>query len=165
MLPLRSRDLLGYIAHDEKQNLKETVKEYLCWRQYKTRYPTLLKKIEQGDREAKEKLNTIFTKQGHFRLRIYRQLGREYVRSWNEDNRWWLLEWRDHIPHWKLSEVIRKMTDMGFAPENSRQTRKLQKEEEYYGQNYDKFTDRIRKMLNEMKISTRGGRRGRPRNN
>ncbi len=165
--PSRIRSFMSQrkkIFKPEMERIKETIKEYVCWRQWRRRYPALLEKAEQGDLEAKEKLDAVFTKKGHLRLHIHRQLGKEYVRSWNEDIQWWLLERRDQIPRWKLSQVISEMANMGFVPKNSRQTGKLGKEEEYHGHDYDKFIDRARKMLNEMKIPTREGKRGRPRN-
>jgi hypothetical protein len=115
--------------------------------------------------EAKEKLDALFTKRGHVRLRVFRELDKEKIKPWNEDVTWWLLEHRHENTQWTVDEIMERLKDNGLTPEDTREMEVPRRGEDYPGHNWYKHRDNIRKLLNEMKIHTREGRRGRPLNN
>lgn len=100
------------IFKPEMERIKETIREYVCWRQWRQRYPALLEKAQQGDSEAKTKLDLVFTKKGHASLCILGELDRQKIKL--EGLTWWILEHRDDIGKYSLPQVIDQYTESGI---------------------------------------------------
>ncbi|MBW2056866.1 MAG: hypothetical protein JRJ26_05155 [Deltaproteobacteria bacterium] len=143
--------------------LERAIKDFICFSLFRERAEVLEAKARAGDQEARDKLGLAFTKAGHVTQKAL-GVARRGIRQHNANMVFWLLRHQDVIREWTLTELVDKMEacnvrqDQVPIPPDTQKTDKLVRGELYAGHAREKFTERIRKLLNEMKLRTKGSR-------